>query len=367
MPAPESPVRPQYDGASIAGLIPALVGGREADWLPESVTGATSVVLLVLDGLGWEGLETHRGALATLGGLESMKITTVVPSTTASALTSITTGLPPAQHGIVGFRMRVDREVLNVLSWQSSNGRRPPDPFTVQRHPPFLGRTVPVVTKSEFRSSGFSEAHLRDARFYGWHAPSSLVEHCRLLVAAGEPFVYAYYPGIDSVAHAHGLHDGFYQAELVAADRLVAGLLESLPPTAALLVTSDHGQVHVGADGWRELDAIADLVDVYSGEGRFRHLHARRGGTAELASTAREHLGDSAWVFTRDELLDEGWLGTPVGPAARRRVGDVVLAARGTAAFADPTMPREVQLISAHGSITASEMYVPLVSGRGTA
>ena len=86
-----------------------------------------------------------------------------------------------------------------------------------------------MVTKSEFRNSGFTNAHLRGARFTGWTSTAVLVEHCARLVAAGERFVYAYYPGVDNVAHEFGLHDGYYERELEFADRLVADLLAVLP------------------------------------------------------------------------------------------------------------------------------------------
>ena len=94
----------------------------------------------------------HPGDLPVIAGLDGGSITTVAPSTTASALTSIATGLAPSQHGLVGFRMRVDRTVLNVLRWP--NGKGAPDPFTVQRHDAFLGRPVPVVTRREFQHTG---------------------------------------------------------------------------------------------------------------------------------------------------------------------------------------------------------------------
>ena len=361
------PVAAEYAGACIAGIVPALVAGQPAPWLPDAVRDARTVVLLVVDGLGWDALAQHPDRLPTLCGLEGGPITTVVPSTTASALTSITTGLAPSQHGVTGFRVMVDGRVLNVLSWQAGNGRRGPDPFTVQRHPPFLGRSVPVVTKSEFRASGFSGAHLRDTRFYGYSTPSGLVEHVRLLAAAGEPFVYAYYAGVDAVAHAHGLHDGFYPAELAAADRLVGDLLDVIGPGAALLVTSDHGQVHVGPEGWIGLDPLAEMIAACSGDGRFRYLHATKGAAPALLEAARDAHGGPAghaWVWSREELLDGGRLGPDVAPATRRRVGDVVLAARGPVAFVDPALPREAHLISAHGSMTAAEMQVPLLAGR---
>jgi hypothetical protein len=359
------PVLPDYAGRNVCNIVPALLGRRPVTWLPEPVTGARTVVLLVLDGLGWEAVATHPDRLAEIGALAGTPITTVVPSTTPAALTSITTGLPPGRHGVTGFRIRVDHTVLNAIRWQQADGKRPPDPSTFQRHEVFGGRAVPVVTKAEFRSSGLTGAHLRGTDFLGWVTPAVLVERVRALACAGAPFVYAYYPGVDEVAHAHGLGEPFYPAELAVADRLVGALLDALPPDAALIVTADHGQVDLGPDSWIGLGPLDPMVAVYAGDARFRYLHARPGAAADLAAAAEALVGGDAWVFPRDRLFDEGWLGPePSGPA-RARVGDVVLAARTPVGFVDPTFTRETGLRSAHGSLTREEMEVPLVAGRG--
>jgi hypothetical protein len=364
---PIEPVVPVYDGPGIASVVPALLGATDGAWLPPTVVGARAVVLLVVDGLGWDAIETRHDTLASIAALDGGRITSVAPSTTAAALTSIATGLAPSEHGLVGYRMRVDGDVLNVLSWQREGGRRPPDPGVVQRSAPFRGRPVPVVTRSEFHRTGFTEAHLRGGRFSGWRAVSSLIEHCRVLVAEGEPLVYAYYPGVDEVAHAHGLHDGYYLAELAFADRLVADLRAALPPDVALLITADHGQVHLEPESWIELGGLRELVDAAAGDGRFRYLYARRGAAKELLDAARELHGHHAWVRSLDELIADGWLGPAPSATVRRRLGDVVLAASTDVAFIDPALPREANLRSGHGSLTPAEMWVPLLAGRGTA
>jgi hypothetical protein len=355
------PVLPALDGASVAGIVPALVGGHARNWIPEVARSAPAVVFLVLDGLGWDAVQQYGAVLPTLAGMEGGPITTVVPSTTATALTSISTGLAPAQHGVLGYRMVVAGEVLNVLRWSTAQSR-PPDPFDVQRHTAFLGREIPVVTKAEFRNSGFSHAHLRGARIVGWSTTSVLVEHCVRLVESDERFVYAYYPGIDNVAHEFGLRNGFYERELAFADRLVGDLLSALPAGTALLVTADHGQVHLERDDWIELAPLAPLIDVMAGDGRFRYLHAKTGAAKELAAAASEHVGAHAWVRTRAQVLDEGWIGTGATGTVPGRVGDVVLASRDASAFVDPALPVEVRLRSGHGSLTPDEMYVPLVA-----
>ncbi|MFI5052985.1 MAG: alkaline phosphatase family protein [Acidimicrobiia bacterium] len=367
MGAPVEPVKPDYSGANVAGIVPALLGGRRADWLPEPVVGARSTVLLVLDGLGWDAWTRAPECLPELRACTGGPITTVVPSTTPAALTSITTGMAPSRHGITGFRVRVEHSVLNVIRWQQADGKRAPDPASVQRQEVFGGRHVPVVTKSAFRTTGFTGVHLRGADFHGWQTTSALVEHVRKVVAGGARFVYAYYPGVDEIAHAYGLDPPFYTAELAATDGLVGALLDALPGDTALLVTADHGQVHVGPEGWIGLGPLDPMVAAYAGDGRFRYLHARPGAAADLLDAAQLRHREDAWVFSREQLLDEGWLGPEPVPVTRQRVGDVVLAARGGVGFVDPTLPYETELVAAHGSLTPAEMQVPLVAARGRA
>ena len=113
-------VLPDYDGACVANIVPALLEWPEAaPWLPTPVVDANQVVLLVLDGLGWEQLQERRRLAPTLCSMAGGPITTIVPSTTATAMTSITTGLPPGEHGVVGYRIWVDGDVLNILRWSS--------------------------------------------------------------------------------------------------------------------------------------------------------------------------------------------------------------------------------------------------------
>lgn len=361
------PVRPDYEGAWVGAVVPHILAGAAAPWLPAAATEAHGVVLLVIDGLGQHALAEHGDSLPELSAMEGTTLTTVAPSTTAAALTSITTGLAPAEHGVVGYRMRVGGEVLNVLGWQTSGPHRGPDPATVQPTRPFGGHDVAVVTRAEFRSSGFTGAHLRDAAFIGWRVTSTLVEHVRRLATAGRAFTYVYYDGVDKVAHEFGPASPFFAAELRAADRLVGQLRGVLPPEVTLVVISDHGQLDVGPGDVVVLDDLDGAVGAYSGESRFRSLHARTGASGDLLDAATDTLSDRAWVFSRDQLFDEGWLGQGASAAVRGRVGDVVLAPHDGVAFADPGETKENALLGRHGSLTPTEMIVPLLAAPGRA
>ena len=344
--------------------MPTLLGVGDESWLPEPCRRARSVVLLVIDGLGWEAIRSRPEQLPTLSSFAGGSISTVAPSTTAAALTSITTGVAPAHHGLIGYRIRVDGSVLNALSWRFPD-RAPPDPSSVQRVAPFRGQSVPVVTKYEFARSGFTQAHLRGGPFWGWHTVSTLIGECRRLSDLGSPLIYSYYPGVDEVAHQYGLESSFYESELSFVDHMVKELLSVLSSDTALVLTADHGQVNIEPESWLGLSAIEDLVDECSGDGRFRYLHSRRGRAQDLLATAQDAYGAQAWVRSKEALLDEGWLGPTPSPAVIRRIGDVVLAASDSVAFIDPKLPGEARLRSAHGSLTAAEMEVPLLAHRG--
>jgi predicted AlkP superfamily pyrophosphatase or phosphodiesterase len=367
------PVLPAYGAACIDSLAPALLSPPAArpSWLPPEVRLADQVVLLVLDGLGWRQLQERRHLAPNLAAMTGGPITSVVPTTTATALASIALGVSPAAHGMVGYRVRVDGptgdEVMNVLRWRTVSGdaRTFVPPVSFQPTHAFQGLGVPVVTRAEFLSSGFTAAHLSGANQIGWWLPSALVVEVGRQLRKGEPFVYAYYDGIDKTAHGYGFDD-HYDAELRWADRLVADLIEQLPAGAALMVTADHGQVSVG-HAVRHLDPLilADTALV-SGEGRFRWLHAQPGRASQLAATAKKVYGEEAWVWTIDELdagglFGSGIFGGPLSPTARARLGDVALVPWEPIAYQDPADSGDATLVCRHGSLTEAEMLVPLL------
>ena len=354
---------PAFGGGCVADIVPALLetGPPRRTPVPEAVLEARAVVLLVLDGLGAEQLAARPRVAPTLAELTHATITTVAPSTTATALTSISTGVPPGEHGIVGYRIRTRDGNLNVLKWKTpgrdGDFHHPPERF--QPLDAFGGQRPPAVQHEAYRKSGFSKAYLRSARRVGYKALSSLVVEVRRLLRAGESFVYCYYEGLDVVAHEHGFGE-HYDAELRACDALMADLLTALPRGTAAVATSDHGLVDCRDKLVRIDRTVLDFAEAESGEARFRWLHARRGRARHLYEAAAAAHGDKAWIVTADQVVDEGWFGPVVSDAARARLGDVALVARGANAFRHPD-DNGSRLIGRHGSLTAAEMLVPLI------
>ena len=116
----------------------------------------------------------------------------MAPSTTAAALTSLTTGLPPAVHGLVGYRVHHAGAVMNLLHWRLAGRdmRQALPAGGFQPHPAFPGARgpVPVVTRVDFAATGFSAAHLGGAEQPGWYTASGLVVEIGRCLAAGAPW-----------------------------------------------------------------------------------------------------------------------------------------------------------------------------------
>ncbi len=255
-------------------------------------------------------------------------------------------------------------EVMNVLRWRTDAGdmrrRRPATDF--QTAPPFGGRAVPAVTRTEFASTGFTAAHLAGARLVGWSVPSTLVVEVRRLLGEGEPFVYAYYDGLDKVAHERGT-GGVLRAG--AADRRPAGGRPDRRPPRRGRRSSSRPTTARSRWGPRPASPARSC---------WRRSDCCRAKGASAGCTHAPAPPPTWWRRPRtrtatrpgsgraEQIVDEGWFGGPLSAEVAHRLGDVALVARAPVAFLDPADTGETRLLARHGSLTPAEMYVPLLA-----
>lgn len=377
-PGRPSPLVPAYGSSTLADLLPSVghhlgVPGCEADVL--GLPAAQRYVVLLVDGLGRHLLEASAAQAPWLSSrLGDRFLTSGVPATTVSSLTSLGTGLPPGQHGLVGITSRVPTtgEVLNALTWESDLV-----PEAYQPHPTVFERAaaagvrVTSVALQRFARTGLTQAALRGPTFVPFPSEKDTRLRIDLLADAASrgqrTLVYAYERELDHAGHAKGWGSVAWREQLARIDAMIARLREALPSDVVLLVTGDHGMVDVPADQRLVIEDEPELaagVSVVAGEARFRHLYVDRDDPAAVARRWRSRLGERAWVRSRDEAVDEGWFG-PVDDDVLPRYGDVVAAPTGDWAFMTRTFPQEMELVGMHASLTPAEMVVPLVAAAG--
>jgi hypothetical protein len=290
-----------------------------------------------------------------------------VPSTTATSLTSLGTGLTPGAHGLVGFTSRVpgtDR-LLNALMWDKDV-----DPLEWQPHPTAFARlrergaSVTVVNKREFVGSGLTVAAHRGADYVGADKVGERIAGAVSAASDGPSLTYLYDGDLDWTGHRYGVSSSQWLQQLSMIDSEAEQLRDALPAATRLLVVADHGMVDSPPESRVDVDAHLELRDgvaLMGGEARFRHLYCQRGAVDDVVATWSGLLGDRAEVMTRDTAVDRGWFGV-VEPAVRPRLGDVVVACRDTTAILSTAdFPYEATLVGLHGSLTAEEMLIPMI------
>lgn len=371
-------VDPAYGSRSLADVLPAVAealgygGGESAVASDDSVLElpeASSYVVLLVDGLGAEQLSDHAHVAPYLGSLlmESLPGTAGVPSTTATSLTSLGTGLPPGAHGIVGYTSRVPGtgRLLNALQWDAAV-----DPVVWQPHDTQFtrlarrGAEVTVVSRPEFARSGLTAAAHRGARYVGAGDHLERVAAARAAAAVAGSVTYVYDGDLDWTGHRFGVSSPAWRHQLATIDADVEQLRDELPASARLVVVADHGMVDCAADDRTDIDRHPELRDglyLLAGEARFRHLHVAAGALDDVVAAWREFFGPRAVVLTRDEAVGRGWFGPVDGPV-RPRLGDVIVAATGGhGIFSSVDFSHETTLVGLHGSLTPAEMNIPIL------
>ncbi|RAJ36003.1 putative AlkP superfamily pyrophosphatase or phosphodiesterase [Kitasatospora sp. SolWspMP-SS2h] len=367
---------PRYGSAALSDLLPTLAAGLGVPGyrpvLP--LEPADRVCVFLVDGLGWELIRANPDWAPFLTSLTAGRtpITAGFPSTTATSLASVGTGLPPGQHGLAGYTVAIpdSGRLMNQLRWTP-----PVDPHAWQPHPTVFERAhragvaTAQVSSPLFATTPLTQVALSGGTFLGRttgeermdRAAAWLAEHDRALV-------YTYLSELDAAGHRYGVASDEWRLTLFAVDRLARRLAEQLPPRSALYVTADHGMIDIAPEDRIDFDEDWELsagVALLGGEGRARHVYAHPGAAADVHAVWSEVLGEQMWVATREQAVAAGWFGPSVDARVLPRIGDVVAAARDDiAVIATRSEPGESQMVGLHGSMTPVEQLVPLLEVR---
>lgn len=378
---------PDYSGGSLLNLMATLAAARGAAprhapltaLPPETLADARNIVLVLVDGLGDALLARH----ATGGELHRRRlaaITSVFPSTTASAITTSYTGWAPVEHGLTGwftffgaagcvgaplpFVSRGDKRSLRA------RGLTPEGAFEAGSLFDALTTRAIVVTSQSIVDSDYNLFHCGRAERRPYASLEGFVAETAAAVKSGNErkFVYAYWPDYDSTSHQHGHESPAALAQLAAIDAAFGTLLEQLAGTETMVIaTADHGFVDSAPEEALELADAPGLCALLRyplcGEPRVAYCYVQEGRSEEFMRRAADWLGERASIRPSRMLVDEGWFGpgTP-HPRLAERIGDIALVMNGRYTIKDRT-PGEARHrhIGNHGGTSEAEMRVPLV------
>ncbi|MFF2862315.1 alkaline phosphatase family protein [Streptomyces rubiginosohelvolus] len=375
---------PEYGSGSLADLLPTLAAGLEVPGftaaIPELTPARRNCVFLI-DGLGWEQIKAHpdeapflHSLLSTSRGGTGRPLTAGFPSTTATSLASVGTGLPPGEHGLPGYTARNPQtgELMNQLRWKPWTEPKAWQPYpTVFQLADAAGVHTAQVSAPMFEQTPLTKIALSGGCFLGRLSGEDRMDVAAQRLAAGDrSLVYTYYSEVDGKGHRFGTDSDAWRGQLMYVDGLARRLAEQLPPRSALYITADHGMIDIPFDEQSRIDFDEDWelsagVALLGGEGRARHVYAVPGAQADVLAVWREVLGEQFWIASRDEAIAAGWFGPTVDERVYGRIGDVVAAAHDDVIItASVNEPHESAMAGVHGSLTPVEQLVPLLEVR---
>ena len=401
---------PDYDGGGLVNLaatILDLCGARGPDDPPPLrgvdpalLVGVRNVVVVLSDGLGSDQLQR----LATAGDVpflarildraargdaaQLIDATTIFPSTTAAAITTMNTARTPQEHGNIAYFLWLEEfaAVAQMLRWGPAAQRRGSffddpaiDPRAYAKVPSIHrairdhgGRSY-VVEPEIFRNEAMTRMHAAEATFVGYLLASTMGVRVRELLESRTEddtpmYIYAYWAGVDTVAHWYGPRGPEHAAEAAGLDRnLERALGDRAPGDTLVILTADHG--HASVDPTRLIDLEADaelralLRNPIAGEPRLVFLHTDR--AAEVKQYLEQAYPGTFLLIDRDEAIEAGLFGRGDPALARRRIGEVIaLIGDDRGASVVRVDGQVVRHRGSHGGMTPDEMRIPVLLWR---
>ncbi len=395
---------PSYGGRSVPNIASTLLValGHETGATPlpplaadlDPLRGRRAegpVVLVLVDGLGYPSLAAAAtagaGPVSSAWARASRPISTVFPSGTAVALSSLSTAAAPAQHGIVGHRQYLPRfgSVVEILR-MSPLGVATPDALVGPGWSPSLFLGVPTVfrrgvravavNRDRFEGTGFTRMIYDGAEFASYATFADMAVELRRLLERSEPppLTVVYWDELDMAMHLKGPLDELTGFEVERLGSLFGWVARGLPSGRArsttVIVTADHGLVPAEAPQQVAVDRVPEIAERLgrppAGDRRATFFAARSGEEDRLRTALSEHLGERAVVATTDEALRAGLFGPPpYHPELADRIGELVVLPRAPVGlgYTLPGHPAPRRTLrGAHGGLAPEELLVPLLA-----
>jgi len=364
------------DRLSLADVLPSALSAILGEANRLALPRADRVVVMLVDGLGAVPLKARAGHARTLVGAltKAAIIDSGFPTTTASALATLTTGARPGQHGLVGYSVldTVNDRLLKQLSgWDAAL-----DPAIWQPVPTVFETAVSrglqsiAIGPERYRATGFSAGVLRGADYRSGSSISDRVDVALEWLRSGASGIaYVYIPELDMTGHASGWESAEWTQRLETIDGAVRDIATALSAGDTLVVTADHGVLDIPEHSHIFVDAVPELLDgvrFLAGEPRCLQVHfepdASDAQRARVLDAWRAQESGRAWIATRDEAIAADWFGD-VSADVAPRIGDFLVAARKDVAYYDSRTisPTAHGMIGQHGSWSTAELKIPLL------
>ncbi len=382
---------PNYTDGSLVNLMSSIIQhfGGDSQYSPlkdlplSQLAGIDNVVLILLDGMGYNFFMRNAKLLdySIMDSLQS-KMTSVFPSTTAAAMTTIYTGLAPKNHGCLAWftflkelglistippltRRNYGDYITNstikandILKLQSTFEHiRTADSYFVIAEKLKDTPYDTVVSKGAKSVVGFSNFADSMEKIYGIIQSNS-----------NKKFVLHYWDGIDSKSHLDGTVKAIPHFEELFQHILeLSEKIKSNCPKTAILVTADHGLIDIPKGHTINLKDHPKLEETLTlplcGESRAAFCYVRAPYREQFELYVKNELNEYCWLLSMKELFDSEIFGFfDPHPQFKYRIPDYILLMKENYMIKDKMLKEtRIRMKAVHGGLSEEELYVPLL------
>ncbi|MDN8179772.1 alkaline phosphatase family protein [Acinetobacter baumannii] len=337
-------------------------------------------VLCLIDGLAYQSFLEHKTSTSFLSTCNNVSsLSSGFPSTTASCLTSLATGLDPIEHGIVGAAFQHSERYFSSLRWcylNSSESKYKENiipsitiPYGIwdclKEHKINVNAIIPIdISTSVFTSKVFSAA-----KIYGYKDFSEITSIIEEVFKREErSFTYIYFGNLDLIGHIFGVDSQKWKDEYLYLDSFIQKIHRLVIEKATLLVTADHGMVNMSQSDmidFNEIPALTEQTHLICGDIRARHIYLKPAFRDNiLIDNWIKHLGNNFFVFKKEEAIKAELFGVNRNEENEDRIGDLIVISRGQFGLIDSSSnfdQYQSSWIGHHGANTENEQLIPLL------
>lgn len=375
-------VTPDYQNNSIVNAAASILQALDVKPLynplskMEFLSEAKTIVLLVIDGLGYQYLKKYAPS-SFFGRNIKQKLTSVFPSTTASALTTLETGVAPQQHSITGWFTYLKElgVVAKILPFYPRCGGSTFAETKIEREAIFTearisdktNRTSAVVYPEDIIDG---KVNKKDKTMFAYTSFDDMLQIVskRIRNEKTQHFIYAYWSEFDSICHKHGIKSSEAFNHFTFLDKKLETFSASLKGSdTALIITADHGLIDTNQEKVMVIDYFPQLQNTLTlplcGESRVSYAYIKPSKYKLFENIIATKFNDVCWLYRSEDLIEQNWFGLfQPNPKLYDRVGDYVLLMKDNYIMKDFLLGEERKFNTGnHGGVSSLEMFVPLI------
>ncbi|MBE6748425.1 MAG: alkaline phosphatase family protein [Ruminococcaceae bacterium] len=320
-----------------------------------------NVIVMLFDGLGTSTLNYHLEETDFLRQHYVTDISSVFPSTTVAATTSILSGYSPLECAWLGWDLYFHEIGENVAVFKNTlqrNGESAAKYNVAHKYIPYKS-IMKRIEEVKGRKSAYCVA------FFSKYRIKSVEDICKTIYKLSKKrkkkYIYAYWHQPDGAMHGHGVTSKEAHEQILHINKEVEKLCGKLKDSL-VIITADHGQCDGVTKYLEDYPKLVELLKIPpSIEPRALSFFVKDGKTEEFKTEFKNAFGESFRLMSKDEVFKENILGFgEEHPKTKDFIGDFFAVALDETAI--DYKRGDFEFVGVHAGLTEAEMTVPFIA-----